>query len=407
MNYDGFLSQDARVMQSSIIRQLTGLVNRPDVISFAAGSPNAQTFPYEQLTTIYDELVAQEKGMAFQYSVTRGNAQLMEAVRARAAEVYGITASQEETLISSGSQQGMDLLARVLLDPGDAVFVELPNFIGAAASFENLRAVLYGVERDAEGMSMDALRLRVSEARAAGAKPKLIYVIPNFQNPSGATWSQARRQALLEAAAEEDLLVIEDDAYGEIYFEGDPAALIPIKRYDAEGHVIHMSTFSKILAPGMRVAWMFGPAEIIRRVELAKETGDLCTSTLSQKLTLEFLRRGWMPDHLEKVRSFYRSKRDIMHGVMQQRFGDIASWARPGGGLFLWVELLAAIDTLKLLRDVVETEKIAFIPGQPFFVDGSGSNTLRLSFSNVSDENIDKGLERLERVVRAQVNETV
>lgn len=406
MNYDGFLSQDARVMQSSIIRQLTGLVNQPDVISFAAGSPNAATFPYEQLTTIYEDLVAKEKGMAFQYSVTRGNAQLVEAVRARAEEVYGIVASQEETLISSGSQQGMDLLSRVLLDPGDAVFVELPNFIGAASSFQNLRAALYGVERDAEGMNLDALRARVAEARAAGAKPKLVYVIPNFQNPSGSTWSQARRQALLELAAEEDLLIIEDDAYGEIYFEGDPAALLPIKHHDRDGRVIHLSTFSKILAPGMRVAWMFGPAEIIRRVELAKESGDLCSSTLSQKLTLEFLRRGLMPAHLETVRDFYRGKRDIMHGVMQKRFGDIASWTRPGGGLFLWVELQAAIDTLKLLRDVVETEKIAFIPGQPFYVDGSGSNTFRLSFSNVSDENIDKGLERLERVVRAQVNET-
>ncbi len=253
-------------------------------------------------------------------------------------------------------------------------------------------------------MQLDSLRAQIAAAREAGAKPKLIYVIPNFQNPSGRTWSQARRRALLEVAAEEDLLIFEDDAYGEIFFEGDPADLRPIKSDDPEGRVIHISTFSKILAPGLRIAWIFGPQEIVRRVELAKETADLCSPTHSQKLTLEFLKRGWMPAHLEKVRSFYRAKRDAMHGVLEKRFGDLATWSRPGGGLFLWVELLREIDTLQLLRDVVDTEKVAFIPGQPFFVDGSGSNTLRLSFSNVSDENIDKGLERLERVVRARAD---
>lgn len=404
MHYEGFFSEDARVMRSSIIRQLTGLVNRPDVISFAAGSPNAQTFPHEQLTAIYNELVAKEQGKIFQYSVTRGNAELIEAVRERAAQVQGIAASQEQTILASGSQQGMDLLARVLLDPGDSVFVELPNFIGATSSFENLRAAVVGVRRDAEGMDLDDLRRAIAEARAKGSKPKLIYVIPNFQNPSGRTWSQARRQALLEVASAEDLLILEDDAYGEIFFEGDAAALTPIKRDDPDGRVIYMSTFSKILAAGLRVAWIFGPAEIIRRVELAKETADLCSPTLSQRLTLEFLRRDLMPGHLEKVRAFYRDKRDIMLDVLGKRFGDLAAWSRPGGGLFLWVELLSDADTLQLLRDVVETEKIAFIPGQPFFVDNSGSNTLRLSFSNVSDENIDKGLARLEQALRARTS---
>jgi 2-aminoadipate transaminase len=404
MNYDAFFSEDARVMRSSIIRQLTGLVNRPDVISFAAGSPNAETFPYEQLTAIYEDLAAKEKGKIFQYSVTRGSPELIEAVRSRTAEVQGIAASQEQTILASGSQQGMDLLARVLLDPGDSVFVELPNFIGASSSFENLRASVVGIRRDDEGMDLDDLRGRIAAARAKGSRPKLIYVIPNFQNPSGRTWSQARRRALLEVATEENLLILEDDAYGEIYFEGDGSALIPIKRDDPDCRVIYMSTFSKTLAAGLRVAWITGPAEIVRRVELAKETADLCSPTLSQKLTLEFLRRGWMEAHLEKVRAFYRGKRDIMLSVVEKRFGDIAEWSRPGGGLFLWVELPRQIDTLPLLREVVDTEKIAFIPGQPFFVDGSGSNTLRLSFSNVSDENIDKGLERLERVVRARLS---
>jgi 2-aminoadipate transaminase len=400
VSFDAFLSADARVMQSSIIRQLTGLVNRPDVISFAAGSPNADTFPHEQLREIFDDLVGRERGKLFQYSVTRGNAELIEAVRARTAAIQGIEASQEETILVSGSQQGLDFVARTLVDPGDAVFVELPNFIGASAAFENFRARMFGVRKSTAGMDLEDLRRQIAAARAAGAQPKLIYVIPNFQNPSGHTWSLENRRGLLELARDEDLLIFEDDAYGEIYFPGvEPAQLRAIKSLEGAERVIYMSTFSKILAAGLRLAWIVGPAEIVRRIELAKETGDLCSSTVSQKLILEYLRRGWMQPHLDHVRAFYAAKVARMHAALERHFPGKARWNRPQGGLFLWVELLREIDTLELLRRIVESEKIAFIPGQPFFVDRSGSNTLRLSFSNVSDENIEIGLERLSRLI--------
>ncbi len=393
-------SADARVMRSSLIRQLTGLVNRSDVISFAAGSPNAETFPHGQLAEIFDELVAAEKGKIFQYSVTRGNAELIEAIRERSRRLQGVEASTEETILVSGSQQGLDFVARVLIDPGDAVFVELPNFIGASAAFENFRARLAGVRKTAAGMDLDDLGRQIRRVRDEGAKPKLIYVIPNFQNPSGHTWTQPNRRALLELARAEDLLIFEDDAYGEIYFSGvRPADLAPIKALDDEGRVLYMSTFSKILAPGLRVAWIAGPAEIIRRIELAKETGDLCTSTLSQRLILEYLRRGWLDPHVAEVRSFYEGRCARMQAALETHFDGLARWNQPQGGLFLWAELLAEIDTLPLLRRAVETEKVAFIPGQPFFVDGSGADTLRLSFSNVSDENIELGLERISRLI--------
>ena len=400
MSIESMLSADAAVMKSSLIRQLTGLVNKPDVISFAAGSPNAETFPHEQLAEIFNDLVAAEKGKIFQYSVTRGNAELIEAVRERNRDVKGFEASTKETILVSGSQQGADFVARVLIDPGDAVFVELPNYIGATASFENFRARMVGVKKTDAGMDLDDLRRRIREVRDEGGRPKLIYVIPNFQNPSGHTWNQENRRGLLEVAREEDLLIFEDDAYGEVYFKGvDPVELRPIKSFDDDNRVLYMSTFSKILAAGLRVAWISGPEEIVRRIELAKETGDLCTATLSQRLVLEYLRRGWMEPHLEDVRAFYGAKAARMQASLEQHFQGLARWSQPRGGLFLWVELTKPIDTLPLLHESLEKEKVAFIPGQPFFVDGSGSHTLRLSFSNVSDDNIGIGLEKISRLI--------
>ncbi|HUG80264.1 MAG TPA: PLP-dependent aminotransferase family protein [Bryobacterales bacterium] len=400
MLFDEMISEDARVMKSSLIRQLTGLVNQPDVISFATGSPNAEMFPHEQLAEIFNDLVGAEKGKLFQYGVTRGNADLIEAVRERNARIHGMEASTEETILVSGSQQGLDFVARVLLDPGDAVFVELPNYIGATASFENFRARMIGVNKTAAGMDLDDLRTKIRRARSEGSTPKLIYVIPNFQNPSGHTWDLATREALIEVAREENVLILEDDAYGEVYFSGDdPEILKPIKSHEGADNVIYMSTFSKVLAPGLRVAWIVGPKQIVRRIELAKETGDLCTSTLSQKLILEYLRRDWLDSHLAEVRGFYETKCILMQAALEKYMSSVAKWNRPQGGLFLWVELLQQIDTLPLLHQAVEQERVAFIPGQPFFVDGSGSNTLRLSFSNVSDDNIDLGLEKISRLI--------
>ena len=398
MSVEPFLSCGARRMRSSLIRQLTGLVNRPDVISFAAGSPNAAAFPHEQFTEIYNDLAARERGHIFQYSVTRGNAQLIRAVCARSREIKSIAASPEETILVSGSQQGLDFVGRVLLDPGDAVFVEMPGFIGAAAAFANLGARLFGIRCDEDGMDIEHLVRQAARARKEGLTPKFAYVIPNFQNPSGRVWSRARRQELYEAAARENFLIFEDDAYGEIYFdEIDPADLLPVKTFDEDGRVIYISTFSKILAPGLRTAWIHGPEEIVRRIEFCKETGDLCTSTLSQRIVLEFLRRGEMPAQTARVRAFYARKAAAMRAAMAVRFDGLAQWTAPRGGLFLWARLLDPVDTLPLLRESVESDKVAFIPGAPFFVDGSGSNTLRLSFSNVSDENIEIGLSRLSR----------
>lgn len=388
-------------MRSSLIRQLTGLMNQPDVISFAAGSPNAQTFPHQQFRTIQNELIERDGGQVFQYSVTRGNARLIAAIRARDRAVKGIETEPKETLLASGSQQGLDFVARVLLDPEDAVFVESPSYIGATASFENFRAKLFAVRCDQDGMDLDDLARRIAQARRQGRACKFVYVIPNFQNPSGSVWSQTRREDLYDLAVKEGLLVFEDDAYGELYFEGiDPQSLRPIKALDERGHVIHMSTFSKILSPGLRVAWIHGPEEIVKRIEFCKETGDLCTSTLSQRIILDFLERGWMADQAAQVRRFYAAKSQTLQRTLENHFATFASWRKARGGLFQWLELPEGVDALTLLRASIEEDKVAFIPGAPFFAEGGGSNTLRLSFSNVKDENIEVGLSLLSRRIR-------
>ena len=398
------LSKDAAVMQSSLIRQLTGLVNRPDVISFAAGSPNAKTFPHESFREIQSDLVDKEGGKIFQYSVTRGNPRLIGAVQRRDRHLKGIKTQPGDTLLASGSQQGLDLVARVLLDPGDAVFVETPSYIGATGAFGNFRARLYAVRSDPDGMDIGDLARRVAEARTHGQPCKFAYVIPNFQNPSGAVWSQERRRDLYDFARREDLLVFEDDAYGELYFDDvDPESLQPIKSLDESGHVIYMSTFSKILAPGLRVAWIHGPGEIVGRIECCKETADLCTSTLSQRIILEFLDRGWMPGQAAAVRTFYTAKAQALQEGLQKHFSDFARWRAPLGGLFQWIDLPSGVDALQLLHASLEEDKVAFIPGAPFFAEGGGSNTLRLSFSNVRDENIEVGLSRLSRRIRRVV----
>lgn len=401
MDREAFLSADARVMRSSLIRQLTGLVNQPNVISFAAGSPNAEVFPYDLLCQIQRELVEQERGQIFQYSVTRGNARLVHAVGDRDRGLKGIDVSPRETILLSGSQQGLDFVGRVLLDPGDAVFVETPSYIGATAAFENFRAKLHAVACDEEGMDIDHLSSRVAAARAAGTPCKFVYVIPNFQNPSGSVWSPARREALYEFACEQDILIFEDDAYGELYYhDADRPSLRPIKALDEARCVIYMSTFSKILAPGLRVAWIHGPDEIVRRIEYCKETGDLCSSTLSQRLILEFLQRSLMDPHVARVREFYAAKAGTLQRALREHFAGVATWRAVRGGLFQWMELPEDVNALELFRASLDEDRVAFIPGEPFFAEGGGANALRLSFSNVKDQNIDIGLSRLSRRIR-------
>jgi DNA-binding transcriptional MocR family regulator len=401
-DHSRFLSTAARQFQESAIRKAGALAATvPDLISFSPGYPAHETFPWDELKGISAELLASREGDVLQYGATRGYRPLIEQVRQRLATM-GITAAFEEVVITNGSQQGLDLAGRVLLDPGDVALVELPAYSGAIAAFQNLQATLVGVPQDAEGISIAGLNTAIEELASSGRRARFVYVTPNFQNPTGALMSPARRQQLLAAAAEHDLLIVEDDPYGSIYFEDVTSAADtrPIKADDADGRVVYLGTISKTLVPGLRVAWMIAPAAITERVELAKQATDLCTGVFDQRLVHVSLERGIVDALGPKLRAVYQRKRTVMEYAMREQLGGRARWASPRGGFFLWVDFGEGIDDRALFARAVANQ-VSFVMGSAFFVNGEGHRFARLSFSAPSHDRIREGVRRLARAVDA------
>jgi 2-aminoadipate transaminase len=397
--HERYFSAGARSMRFSAIRRMSAIIERPGIISFAPGQPSAETFPVDSFRSILDDVLAREGAPAFQYILTRGLGALVEAVRTYAA-VKGITASAAETILTEGSQQALDLVTRVLVDPGDVVLVELPSYIGATSAFRAAQARMVGVRLHAGGIDVDDLRRRHREAEAAGSRVKFLYVIPSFQNPSGISHSVEGRRALLEAARELDLLVVEDDPYGDLYFEAEPLA--PLKSMDADGRVLYLSTFSKILAPGLRTAFIVGPEDVLAKVEIAKQAANLCGSGLDQRVVLACLERGLIEEQKARIRPYYRGKRDVMLAALAASMPSAVRWTHPSGGLFLWVTLPAGLDAEALL-DAAVSEGVAYVAGAPFHVDGSGAETMRLTFAKEDVPRIEEGIQRLSRVVESAV----
>lgn len=391
------VSESARSMRFSAIRRMSELVERPGIISFAPGQPSAETFPVEAFRDILAEVVASDAASAFQYILTRGYGGLISAVIEYAKD-KGIRASAAETILTEGSQQALDLAARVLVDPGDVVLVELPSYIGAMSAFRAARAEMVGVDLGEGGIDIDDLRRKHRVAAKSGRPVKFVYVIPSFQNPSGISHSVETRRALLAAAAELDLLIIEDDPYGDLYFEEAPPPTL--KSMDVKGRVIYLSSFSKILAPGLRTAFVMGPQEIVAKIEIAKQSADLCGSGLTQRVTLACLQKGLIASQKEKIRPYYRGKRDAMLAALKAEMPEEVRYTRPEGGMFLWVTLPVGMDAEALLERAVE-EGVAYVAGRPFFVDGSGANTLRLTFAKEDIPTILEGVKRLAAAVRA------
>jgi len=398
--YEDRLSEAARGMRFSAIRRMSALIERPGIISFAPGQPSPETFPVAAFQEIIADVVARESAGAFQYILTRGLGALIEAVREYAA-AKGMPTTPAEILITEGSQQGLDLVSRVLLDPGDVVLVERPSYIGATSAFRASRARMVGVALDEEGLDIDDLRRRHAECVGAGRTPKFLYVIPSFQNPSGISHALHRRRGLLEAARDLDLLVVEDDPYGDLYFEKAP---VPTLRSMDPERVVYLSSFSKILAPGLRTAFLIGPEEILAKVEIAKQSANLCGSGLDQRVILACLKRGLIEAQKERIRPYYRAKRDAMLEALEAEMPDGVRWTRPGGGLFVWLTLPEGMDAEVLLESAV-TEGVAYVAGGPFHVDGGGANTMRLTFAKEDAPTIAEGVKRLARVVKRAVSE--
>jgi len=400
-SFDQRFSQSARGMRFSAIRRMSALIERPGIISFAPGQPSPDTFPVEAFQEVVREVIARESATAFQYILTRGVGGLIAAVGEYAA-AKGMSATAAHILMTEGSQQGLDLVSRVLLDPGDVVLVELPSYIGATAAFRAAQARMVGVRLREDGLDLADLRRRHAEATAAGQAVKFLYVVPSFQNPSGITHSLENRRGLLDAARELDLLIVEDDPYGDLYFEAEP--LPTLKSLDGDDRVVYLSSFSKILAPGLRTAFVIGPEELMAKVEIAKQSANLCGSGLDQRIVLACLKRGLIEEQKARIRPYYRAKRDAMLAALQAEMPEGVRWTHPRGGLFVWLTLPSAMDAEALLMPAVEAG-VAYVAGGPFFVDGTGSNTMRLTFAKESAERIGDGIRRLAGVVTRKAGE--
>ena len=395
------LSKAAQHFQESAIRRAGALsASVPGLISFAAGYPAPDVFPWADLESITAQILARHDGNTLQYGATRGYRPLIEHLLANTLAARGIRSRLEEVIITSGSQQGLDLVGRVLIDPGDPVIVELPTYSGAIAAFHNLRASLVGVPQDAEGIEIAALDRVATDLAKQGRPAKFVYVTPNIQNPAGLLMSAARRRELLDAATRHDLVILEDDPYGSIYFEDVTtfADTRPIKADDTDNRVIYLGSFSKILVPGLRVAWMVAPPEIAQKVELCKQAADISTGVFDQRIVHGALAAGVIDRIAPGLRAHYQAKRTVMERALQSNLQGRVKWTSPRGGFFLWIELPPGVDDRELFERAIK-EKVSFVLGSAFFVNGAGHEFARLAFSGITQERIEEGIARLAKAV--------
>jgi 2-aminoadipate transaminase len=392
MSHDHFFSRDAHAFRPSPIRAFAKLINDPNIISFAGGVPNPETFPAERIAAVAEQVIRERRAVALQYGPTRGLPRLCASI-ASICGTRGIDCTADDVIVTTGSQQALDLIAHTLLDPGDVVAVELPTYIGGSASFFARSAQLVGVQQDDEGIVPESLDEVASRQRI-----KLLYTIPNFQNPSGRFMTQQRRAAVLELAEKHDFVVIEDDPYGELVYV-DGADTTSMSSRDTQGRVIYLGSFSKVLAPGLRCGWVIAAKALLDRLEIAKQSADLCSGMLDQSIVDELVAGGELPPQIERVRAFYRGKRGVMIAALEEHFSNKAKWTSADGGLFTFLTFHdAALDTASKIHDAV-AHGVAYIPGGPFFVDGSGRNTMRLTFAKESDARIREGIAKLAEVV--------
>ncbi|HEX08578.1 MAG TPA: PLP-dependent aminotransferase family protein [Thermoplasmatales archaeon] len=392
-------SDRAKKFRKSEIRELLKVTESPDIISFAGGLPNPATFPIKELQDISNYILKNHGKEALQYGTTEGYRELRKILAERAYK-DGINVTEENVLITGGSQQALDIIGKIFLEPGDTAIVGLPSYLGGLNAFRSYECNMVGIPLDKDGMIIDVLEEKIKELIKEKIIPKFIYVIPTFQNPAGVVLSEKRRKKLLDIANEHDLLIIEDDPYSRLRYSGNP--IKPLKSFDDEDRVIYMSTFSKILSPGFRLAWVIGDAEIIKKMVIAKQAMDLCTNTFTQHLAYEFIRRGSLDLHILKIIEIYKPKRDIMIKSIEEYFPEGYTCNRPEGGMFAWVTLPEYIDTEKMFIEAIK-EKVAYVHGRAFYVDGSGGNTMRLNFSYPSNEQIEEGIKRLAKVIEKEM----
>jgi len=384
-------------MKSSEIRELLAISQQPGVISFAGGLPNPQAFPAEQINTIVQEIISEEPHLAFQYGTTQGRLSLRKIIADRMANKEGISADADDILITVGSQQALDLTGRVFIDPGDTVFLGMPTYLGGINVFRAYGANMVGIPVDKNGMNVDILEEKIILAEKQGKPAKVIYCVPTFQNPTGVDMSPDRRKHIVQMAEEHNIVLLEDDPYGRLRFEGEH--INPLKTYG--DHVVYMATFSKTLSPGFRLAYVIAPEEILSKMILAKQSVDLCTPTFTQSIAQRFVSEGYMDKHIPFIRDMYKRKRDIMLAALEEHFPKGCTWTNPHGGMFLWATLPETIDTRDMFQYAFK-EKVAYVHGRAFYANGGGTHSMRLNFSFPRDEDITVGIKQLGKTIKRQ-----
>jgi len=395
-------SDRAGKMRKSVIRELLKVTQDPEIISFAGGLPNPRSFPIKDLEGVLDYVLEHKGKEALQYGTTQGLVHLRETIAERAAK-DGIDITKDEVIITSGSQQALDTVGKIFLNPGDTALVGLPTYLGGINAFRSYESNLEGIPLDGEGMQVDVLEEKIKEMLKKDILPKFIYVVPTFQNPAGVIMPEKRRKQLVDVANQYDLVIIEDDPYSKLRYDVPP--IKPIKAFDDEGRVLYMSTFSKILSPGFRLAWTIASPEITRKMIICKQALDLCTNTFTQYLADEFMRRGSLDLHIMKICEMYEPKRNLMMECMKEYFPDEYICHKPKGGMFAWVTLPEGIDTEIMFLDSIK-EKVAYVHGKAFHVDGGGERSMRLNFSYSTDEQIKEGMKRLGNVIKNKIEKS-
>jgi 2-aminoadipate transaminase len=397
--YAGLFSARTRVMTSSATRDLMAMSDRPEVISFAGGLPDTSSFPPATFASMTARIADESCARALQYGPTEGLAETKGCiVDVMAAEQ--MTVDPDDVLVTTGGQQVLDLVTKTLIDPGDTIVAEGPSYPGALNAFQAYQANVVQVDMDSDGMRVDLLEETLDRLEREGKRPKFVYTVPSFQNPGGVTMSLPRRKRLVEVARERELLVLEDNPYGLLRYEGDP--LPTLYSLDGGVYVMYLGTFSKIFSPGLRLGWVVAPPPVLARINLGKQQADLCTSTLSQILVHAYFEHHDWREYVGALTELYRARRDTMLDALAEHFPAQAEWTRPGGGLFIWATLPEFIDTSDLLARALR-DNVAFVPGEGAFLDGRGRSSMRLNFSGANEERIREGIRRIGEVVKEQV----
>jgi 2-aminoadipate transaminase len=399
--YAGLFARRTRQMRSSAMRDLMAITARPEVISFAGGLPDTSTFPAATFAALTTKIANESCASALQYGPTEGNEETKRCI-AEVMAAEGMRADPEDMLVTTGGQQVIDLVTKTLVDPGDVVICEAPTYPGAVPTFQSYEADVVQIEMDADGMRIDLLETTLDELEAEGRRPKFIYTVPTFQNPAGVTLSAPRRTRLVEIARERELLVLEDNPYGLLRYEGEP--LPPLRALDGGVYVLYLGTFSKILSPGIRLGWVVAPAPVLAKLNLGKQAVDLCTSSLTQQFVERYFAAGGWRSYVHDLCTLYRRRRDAMLDALAEFFPAEAEWTQPGGGLFIWATLPEFIDTEDLLAKALQEQNVAFVPGSAAFVDGRGGSSMRLNFSAASDDEIVEGIRRIGKVIDEQIS---